>query len=329
MILSNARYREWGGQGLSCSHGGCKSCSVWCLQFIIKTSCFYNYKCKIIKGVNYKRDGEWLEQGRLLSDSSKVSRVLGKVLGLWLFWEAKWKAKERGAEKRCFWHVECASGQSEAWGQEIMWPAINGAFEEWSESRLCLNQIGVMMFGVREKSLSFGEETDPWMTPQVVFSPPVQHQRPWQDFVWSRTCLAHAHSPGKQKIRLVGVLPSLLSPEVDRLLLDSLAKGTSSGSVHFYRLNVVVVWWFKKMEPTNQNNPLSQPHFPSCLLTRETIFCSLCFWKRLQVISSCKSSPSLISKRFRNLNYRPDVCFLLWRKKKLLLRSVSRYLSHK
>ena len=154
-----------------------------------------------------------------------MSRVLGKTLGLWLFWEAKWKAKKRGAEKRSSWPVKHASGQSEAWGQEIMWPAISGAFEEWSESRLCLKQIGVMMFGVREKSLSFGEETNPWMTPKVVFPPLVQHQRSWQDFVWSWACLDHAYVQGNKKIRLVGVLPSLLSPEVNRLLLDSLAEG--------------------------------------------------------------------------------------------------------
>lgn len=46
--------------------------------------------------------------------------------------------------------------------------------------------------------------------------------------------------------------------------------------------------------------------FPFCLFpgtfTRETVSSSPCFWKRPQVISSYKSIPPLIIKRFRNMS---------------------------
>ena len=62
------------------------------------------------------------------------------------------------------------------------------------------------------------------MTPK--FSSPVLQQDPDRT-VYSQACL------GRTRGCRAGEFPSLLSPQVDGLLLDSMAEDTSSGSVGF------------------------------------------------------------------------------------------------
>ena len=139
---------------------------------------------------------------------------------------------------------------------------------------------------------------------------------------------------GNKTVRLANALPSLLSPEVDRLLLGSLGAGTSSGSVHFCRLNFVVVWcfFFKKMQPTNQNNPLSQTHFPPlCLLTREmessVAFVSERGHRKYPAARVALPFSAKVSGSWMYVHHRARLWCLAWRKKRPLLRSLSRYLS--
>ena len=70
---------------------------------------------------------------------------------------------------------------------------------------------------------------------------------------------------GNKTVRLAGALPSLLSQ-----------RWTGFFWGHFLRKCALLqtelccgLMVFKKMQPTNQNNCLCQPHFPLCLLTRE------------------------------------------------------------
>lgn len=66
------------------------------------------------------------------------------------------------------------------------------------------------------------------MTPKSVLASPVHRSRSGRIVCALRLAWVVLTGPGKGEIRLVGTLPFLLSPEVDRLLLDSLAEDTSS-----------------------------------------------------------------------------------------------------
>lgn len=142
------------------------------------------------------------------------------------------------AERCSSWHLEHALNRSEEWSQEIMWLAIHRAFEEWPTSRLCLKQIGVAIVWGERKVTEFQWEnkTLGWHL-NLCFPLWVHPQRSWR-----AVCALRA-----AWLMLIG-LEKEGSWEVNRLLLGSLAEGTSQAvdtSADW------TLWWFNGLKNTN------------------------------------------------------------------------------
>lgn len=161
-------------------------------------------------------------------------------------------------------------------------------------------------FGVREKSLSFCRKTDPWMTPKNVCFPLLSNSKTLGKIACTlRLAWLVLTGPGGRDSRLVGVLPSLLSSEANRLrdsVSEALPQEVSTSA------DWTLLWFddLEKIQPTNQTTafPYHTFHlaFSWYIYQGNGIFFSFCFWKRLQLISSYKGIPSLTSRRFRSVN---------------------------
>lgn len=200
--------------------------------------------------------------------------------------------------------MEQSLGRSEEWGQEITWPALHGAFEEWSKSRLRPKQIGVATVLGSERShwVSAGKQTLGWHLKMCVFlscptARPLAKLRVLSDLRGSGTLGQGEGTAGWWVC----------------CLLSSAWRRTGFGTLdqrHFLRkcrLNFVV--WFdglEKIQPTNQTSSFPHHTFHSAfswyIYQGNGIFFNFCVWKRSQLISSYKGIPSLTSRRFRSVN---------------------------